>query len=94
MGPIPYLMFHLSVELNEAYFLFFSSPGAWLSLLSLYISECWSGATTTELFMSHINLVARAKCKRHKGPKSAPAQTVIRTICNDIISKKNKTLKH
>lgn len=68
--------------------------GAWLSLLSLYISECWSGATTTELFMSHINLVARANCKRHKGPKSAPTQTVIRTICNDIISKKNKTLKH
>lgn len=83
-------------KFNEAscLFVFLCFPEPWLFLSSLYISESWSGATTTELFMSHVSLVARAKCKRQKVPKSAQTQTAIRAICNDIISKKNKTSKH
>lgn len=83
-------------KFNEAFVFcfFFSFSEAWLFLSSLYISESWSGVTTAELFMSHVSLVARAKCKRQKAPKSAQTQTAIRAICNDIISKKNKTSKH
>uniref|UniRef100_A0A665V070 URB1 ribosome biogenesis homolog n=1 Tax=Echeneis naucrates TaxID=173247 RepID=A0A665V070_ECHNA len=55
-----------------------------LYLLSLYIHELWSGATSTELFMSHVNLVTRTKCKRQKTSKSPP--TPIGVICNDIIT--------
>uniref|UniRef100_A0A665V0P4 URB1 ribosome biogenesis homolog n=1 Tax=Echeneis naucrates TaxID=173247 RepID=A0A665V0P4_ECHNA len=63
-------------------FLFFAEEG--LYLLSLYIHELWSGATSTELFMSHVNLVTRTKCKRQKTSKSPP--TPIGVICNDIIT--------
>ncbi|XP_040902942.1 nucleolar pre-ribosomal-associated protein 1 [Toxotes jaculatrix] len=60
---------------------------AGLCLLSLYIHELWSGATSAELFLSHVSLVTRAKCKRQKASKSP--QTAIRAICNDIIALKS-----
>uniref|UniRef100_A0A3B4UFA2 URB1 ribosome biogenesis homolog n=1 Tax=Seriola dumerili TaxID=41447 RepID=A0A3B4UFA2_SERDU len=60
---------------------------AGLHLLSLYIHELWSGATSAELFLSHVSLVTRAKSKRQKASKSP--QTAIRAICNDIISLKS-----
>ncbi|KAG8001883.1 Nucleolar pre-ribosomal-associated protein 1 [Nibea albiflora] len=62
---------------------------AGLFLLSLYIHELWSGATSAELFMSHVSLVTRAKCKRQKSSKSSLTQTAIRAICNDVISMKS-----
>ncbi|GAA6232727.1 nucleolar pre-ribosomal-associated protein 1 [Lates japonicus] len=58
---------------------------AGLYLLSLYIHELWSGATSPELFLSHVSLVTRAKCKRQKASKSP--QTAIRAICNNITLK-------
>uniref|UniRef100_A0A671V9A0 URB1 ribosome biogenesis homolog n=1 Tax=Sparus aurata TaxID=8175 RepID=A0A671V9A0_SPAAU len=80
-------------ELHQAYelikLLIFSSPEAGLFLLSLYISELWSGATSAELFLSHVTLVTRAKCKRQKASKSSLIQTAIRAICDDIISMKS-----
>lgn len=69
--------------------LIFSSPEAGLFLLSLYISELWSRATSAELFLSHVTLVTRAKCKRQKASKSSLIQTAIRAICDDIISMKS-----
>ncbi|KAM8769351.1 nucleolar pre-ribosomal-associated protein 1 isoform 2-T2 [Acanthopagrus schlegelii] len=62
---------------------------AGLFLLSLYISELWSGATSAELFLSHVTLVTRAKCKRQKASKSSLIQTAVRAICDDIISMKS-----
>lgn len=62
---------------------------AGLLLLSLYIHELWSGATSAELFLSHVSLVTRARCKRQKASKSSLTQTAIRAICNDIITMKN-----
>ncbi|XP_070761902.1 nucleolar pre-ribosomal-associated protein 1 [Enoplosus armatus] len=62
---------------------------AGLFLLSLYIHELWSGATSAELFLSHVSLVTRAKCKRQKASKSSLTQTAIRAICNDIITMKS-----
>ncbi|XP_029027923.2 nucleolar pre-ribosomal-associated protein 1 [Betta splendens] len=61
---------------------------AGLFLLSLYIHELWSGSSSAELFMSHVSLVARAKCKRQKALKSM-AQTAVRAICDDIMGMKN-----
>nr|XP_019943993.1 PREDICTED: nucleolar pre-ribosomal-associated protein 1 isoform X2 [Paralichthys olivaceus] len=58
---------------------------AGLHLLSLYIHELWSGASSAELFLSHVSLVS--KCKREK--ESKPAQTAVRAICEDIISWKS-----
>lgn len=40
----------------------------------------------TELFMSHVRLVTRAKGKKQKAPKSS----AVRAICNDIIGTKSK----
>ncbi|XP_070685256.1 nucleolar pre-ribosomal-associated protein 1 [Pempheris klunzingeri] len=62
---------------------------AGLVLLSLYIHELWSGATSAELFLSHVSLVTRAKCKRQKASKSSLTPAAIRDICNDIISMKS-----
>ncbi|XP_065816652.1 nucleolar pre-ribosomal-associated protein 1 isoform X2 [Labrus bergylta] len=61
---------------------------AGLCLLSLYIHELWSGAASTDLFLSHISLVTRAKCKKRKASKSSVPQTAIRAICNHIITMK------
>uniref|UniRef100_A0A4W6E3K8 URB1 ribosome biogenesis homolog n=1 Tax=Lates calcarifer TaxID=8187 RepID=A0A4W6E3K8_LATCA len=71
-------------EQNDS-FLFSSFPEAGLYLLSLYIHELWSGATSPELFLSHVRLVTRVKCKRQKASKSP--QTAIRAICNNITLK-------
>uniref|UniRef100_A0A3Q1FHH1 URB1 ribosome biogenesis homolog n=1 Tax=Acanthochromis polyacanthus TaxID=80966 RepID=A0A3Q1FHH1_9TELE len=62
---------------------------AGLSLLSLYTHELWSGATSAELFLSHVNLVTRTKCKKQKASKSSRTPTAIRAICNDIITMKS-----
>uniref|UniRef100_H3C620 URB1 ribosome biogenesis homolog n=1 Tax=Tetraodon nigroviridis TaxID=99883 RepID=H3C620_TETNG len=59
-----------------------SRSEAGLFLLSLYVSEMWSGATATQMFLSHVSLVA--KCKRQKN-KSA-SQTSLKAICEDISS--------
>uniref|UniRef100_A0A3B4ZKD7 URB1 ribosome biogenesis homolog n=1 Tax=Stegastes partitus TaxID=144197 RepID=A0A3B4ZKD7_9TELE len=61
---------------------------AGLSLLSLYIHELWSGATSAELFLSHVNLVTKAKYKKPKAVKSSVTQTAIRAICSDIVTMK------
>ncbi|XP_041796305.1 nucleolar pre-ribosomal-associated protein 1 isoform X2 [Chelmon rostratus] len=61
------------------------SRRAGLFLLSLYINELWSGATSAELFLSHVSLVTRTKCKRQKAAKTSRTQTAIRAICNDIM---------
>ncbi|XP_035010769.2 nucleolar pre-ribosomal-associated protein 1 [Hippoglossus stenolepis] len=55
---------------------------AGLHLMSLYIHELWSGASSAELFLSHVSLVT--KCKR--GKESKQAQPAVRAICEDIIS--------
>uniref|UniRef100_A0AAQ5XV76 URB1 ribosome biogenesis homolog n=1 Tax=Amphiprion ocellaris TaxID=80972 RepID=A0AAQ5XV76_AMPOC len=60
-----------------------------LSLLSLYTHELWSGATSAELFLSHVSLVNKAKCKKQKASKSSWTPTAIRAICNDIITMKS-----
>ncbi|CAK6968909.1 nucleolar pre-ribosomal-associated protein 1 [Scomber scombrus] len=65
------------------------SKHAGLFLLALYIHELWSGANSAELFLSHVSLVTRAKCKRQKGSKSSLTETAIRAICNDIIAMKS-----
>ncbi|XP_054454141.1 nucleolar pre-ribosomal-associated protein 1 [Anoplopoma fimbria] len=62
---------------------------AGLFLFSSYIHELLSGATSAELFLSHVSLVTRAKCKRQKASKSAPSQTAIRAICDDIMTMKS-----
>nr|XP_020468810.1 nucleolar pre-ribosomal-associated protein 1 isoform X2 [Monopterus albus] len=62
---------------------------AGLFLMSLYIHELWSGATSAELFLFHVSLVTRTKYKRHKASKSSLTQTAIRAICNDIITMKS-----
>ncbi|XP_023118676.2 nucleolar pre-ribosomal-associated protein 1 isoform X2 [Amphiprion ocellaris] len=62
---------------------------AGLSLLSLYTHELWSGATSAELFLSHVSLVNKAKCKKQKASKSSWTPTAIRAICNDIITMKS-----
>ncbi|KAL7400418.1 hypothetical protein ABVT39_012092 [Epinephelus coioides] len=62
---------------------------AGLFLLSSYIHELWSGASAAELFLSHVSLVNRAKCKRQRASKSSLTQTAIRSICNDIITMKS-----
>ncbi|CAJ1065109.1 nucleolar pre-ribosomal-associated protein 1 [Xyrichtys novacula] len=59
---------------------------AGLCLLSLYIHELWSGASSADLFLSHISLVTRAKCKKRKSSKSSAPQTAVRAICNNIIT--------
>ncbi|XP_034022476.1 nucleolar pre-ribosomal-associated protein 1 [Thalassophryne amazonica] len=59
---------------------------AGLFLLSLYIHELWSEGKSAELFLSHVSLVSRAKCKRQKSSKSSVTRTAIRDICNDIIA--------
>ncbi|CAN9511010.1 unnamed protein product [Ophioblennius macclurei] len=55
---------------------------AGLFLLSVYIRELWSEASSPELFLSHISLATTIKSKKQK---SAPA--AIRAICNDIKEK-------
>ncbi|KAI3354092.1 hypothetical protein L3Q82_018642 [Scortum barcoo] len=62
---------------------------AGLCLLSLYIHELWSGAASPELFLSHVGLVSRAKCKRQKASKSSPTETDIRAICKEIMAVKS-----
>lgn len=59
---------------------------AGLSLLSLYIHEVWSGATSADLFLSHVSLVTGAKCEK---VKSSQKKVDIRAICNDIITMKS-----
>uniref|UniRef100_A0A3B4FUG2 URB1 ribosome biogenesis homolog n=1 Tax=Pundamilia nyererei TaxID=303518 RepID=A0A3B4FUG2_9CICH len=66
--------------------LVFLFPEAGLSLLSLYIHEVWSGATSADLFLSHVSLVTGAKCKK---VKSSQKKVDIRAICNDIITMKS-----
>ncbi|XP_058490255.1 nucleolar pre-ribosomal-associated protein 1 [Solea solea] len=61
---------------------------AGLYLLSLYIHELWSGATSAELFLSHVSLVTKAKCAGQKTPKR-PRPTAIRAICKNITTWKN-----
>ncbi|XP_068601520.1 nucleolar pre-ribosomal-associated protein 1 [Brachionichthys hirsutus] len=61
---------------------------AGLFLLSLYISELWSGAASPDLFLSHVSLVTKSKCRRQKASKPSLSQTAVRAICNDIISTK------
>ncbi|KAM9318532.1 nucleolar pre-ribosomal-associated protein 1 [Pholidichthys leucotaenia] len=61
---------------------------AGMCLLSLYIHELWSGAASPELFLSHVDLVTKTKCKSQKASKSSPSQMAIRDICNDM-----KTMK-
>ncbi|XP_028275754.1 nucleolar pre-ribosomal-associated protein 1 isoform X2 [Parambassis ranga] len=60
-----------------------------LFLLSLYIHDMWSGATSAELFLSHVSLVTRVKCKTQKSSKSPQTPDVIRAICSDIITMKS-----
>ncbi|KAM9852858.1 nucleolar pre-ribosomal-associated protein 1 [Aulostomus maculatus] len=62
-----------------------------LFLLSLYIHEVWSGATSAELFLSHVTLVTKAKWKKGKASISSPSltQTAVRAICDDILTKKS-----
>ncbi|XP_042342998.1 nucleolar pre-ribosomal-associated protein 1 [Plectropomus leopardus] len=61
---------------------------AGLFLLSSYIHELWSGATSVGLFLSHVSLVTRTKCKRQKASKSV-TQAAIRSICNDMMTMKS-----
>ncbi|KAF3847470.1 hypothetical protein F7725_020498 [Dissostichus mawsoni] len=61
---------------------------AGLFLLSSY-HELWRGATSAELFLSHVSLVTRAKCNRQKASKSSLSQTAIRAICHDITTLKS-----
>uniref|UniRef100_A0A1A7XHS4 URB1 ribosome biogenesis 1 homolog n=3 Tax=Iconisemion striatum TaxID=60296 RepID=A0A1A7XHS4_9TELE len=68
-----------------------SKHEAGLVLLSSYIHELWSGDSSAELFLSHVNLVTRTKSRRQKGSKSK-SQTAIRAICNDIIAMKSSHL--
>ncbi|XP_029302759.1 nucleolar pre-ribosomal-associated protein 1 isoform X2 [Cottoperca gobio] len=60
-----------------------------LFLLSSYVHELWRGATSAELFLSHVSLVTGAKCNRQKASKPSLKQTAIRAICNDIITLKS-----
>ncbi|XP_059187700.1 nucleolar pre-ribosomal-associated protein 1 isoform X2 [Centropristis striata] len=62
---------------------------AGLFLVSSYIHELWSGAMSAELFLSHVTMVNRAKCKKQKASKSSLTQTAIRAICNDIMTMKS-----
>ncbi|KAL3057633.1 hypothetical protein OYC64_007984 [Pagothenia borchgrevinki] len=62
---------------------------AGLFLLSSYVHELWRGATSAELFLSHVSLVTRAKCNRQKASKSSLSQTAIRAICHDITTLKS-----
>ncbi|KAK5868904.1 hypothetical protein PBY51_009879 [Eleginops maclovinus] len=62
---------------------------AGLFLLSSYVHELWRGATSAELFLSHVSLVTRAKCNRQKASKSSQTQTAIRAICHDITTLKS-----
>ncbi|TWW76931.1 nucleolar pre-ribosomal-associated protein 1 [Takifugu flavidus] len=59
---------------------------AGLFLFSLYISEMWSGATSAQMFLSHVSLVARTKCKIKKTSQSAVTQIAIKAVCDDIIT--------
>lgn len=63
-----------------------SFPEAGLFLFSLYICEMWSGATSAQMFLSHVSLVAGTKCKRWRNSKSAVTQPAIKAICDDIIT--------
>uniref|UniRef100_A0A673CC10 URB1 ribosome biogenesis homolog n=1 Tax=Sphaeramia orbicularis TaxID=375764 RepID=A0A673CC10_9TELE len=65
-----------------------SFPEAGLFLSSLYIHELWSGVESPELFLSHVNLVTRVKCKKQKRSKSSLSDAAIRAICNDITMKR------
>uniref|UniRef100_A0A667Y939 URB1 ribosome biogenesis homolog n=1 Tax=Myripristis murdjan TaxID=586833 RepID=A0A667Y939_9TELE len=65
------------------------SRKAGLFLLSLYIHELWSGATSAQLFLSHVSLVNGAKCKGPKSSRSSLTQTAIRAVCNDIVAMKS-----
>ncbi|XP_068174249.1 nucleolar pre-ribosomal-associated protein 1 [Antennarius striatus] len=62
---------------------------AGLFLLTLYMSEVWSGATSPDLFLSHASLVTKSKCRRQKATKPSRSETAIRAICNDIINMKS-----
>ncbi|XP_031719530.1 nucleolar pre-ribosomal-associated protein 1 isoform X1 [Anarrhichthys ocellatus] len=62
---------------------------AGLSLFSSYVHELWSGATSAELFLSHVSLVTKAKCRRRKASKSSQTQAAIRAICDDIMTMKS-----
>ncbi|XP_029923746.1 nucleolar pre-ribosomal-associated protein 1 isoform X2 [Myripristis murdjan] len=66
-----------------------SRSEAGLFLLSLYIHELWSGATSAQLFLSHVSLVNGAKCKGPKSSRSSLTQTAIRAVCNDIVAMKS-----
>ncbi|XP_035477550.2 nucleolar pre-ribosomal-associated protein 1 isoform X1 [Scophthalmus maximus] len=61
---------------------------AGLHLLLLYIHEQWSGATSAELFLSHVSLVTGAKCKKKQKTSKEP-QTALRAMCNNIITWKS-----
>ncbi|XP_041662144.1 nucleolar pre-ribosomal-associated protein 1 [Cheilinus undulatus] len=58
-----------------------------LCLLSLYIHELWSGASSADLFLTHVSLVTKAKCKKREASKSSVPLTAIRAICEDIAMK-------
>uniref|UniRef100_A0A3P8W600 URB1 ribosome biogenesis homolog n=1 Tax=Cynoglossus semilaevis TaxID=244447 RepID=A0A3P8W600_CYNSE len=55
-----------------------------LYLLSLYIHELWSEATSAELFLSHVHLVNKTMCAKRKSPKTQPS--ALTAICSDIIA--------
>ncbi|KAJ8391476.1 hypothetical protein AAFF_G00089500 [Aldrovandia affinis] len=60
-----------------------SRRGAGLLLLSIYIHELWSGATSPDLFLTHIRLVTGARVGGKKAKRST-GQTAARAICQDI----------
>ncbi|KAM4627721.1 nucleolar pre-ribosomal-associated protein 1 [Polymixia lowei] len=62
---------------------------AGLALLSLYIHELWSGAKSSQLFLSHVSLVTGTERKGKKLSKSSLSQSAIRTICDDIVAMKS-----
>ncbi|XP_028321135.1 nucleolar pre-ribosomal-associated protein 1 [Gouania willdenowi] len=66
-----------------------SKQDAGLSLMSLYIHEVWSGATTPELFLSHMHLVQRSEQKECEASQTSPA--AIRALCSDIITNRQET---
>ncbi|XP_037325699.2 nucleolar pre-ribosomal-associated protein 1 [Pungitius pungitius] len=61
---------------------------AGLFLFSSYIHELWSGASSPELFLSHVSLVTRAKSKKQNVSKSPQTPTAIRALCHDILTMK------
>ncbi|XP_054651009.1 nucleolar pre-ribosomal-associated protein 1 [Dunckerocampus dactyliophorus] len=56
---------------------------AGLSLLSLYIHEVWSGASSAQRFLSHVAMVTR---DRRKSDKWSQSETAVRAVCKDLMN--------